>query len=69
MESDWVKIYTCNSLQKASIIQALLNNHSIDVVVLNKQDSSYLNFGEIELYIHPSEFDNAIELIINQENE
>lgn len=67
MERDWIKIYTSSSLHKALIVEAVLKDHEIDVVQLNKQDSSYLNFGEIELYIHPSSFDRAIELIIKNE--
>jgi hypothetical protein len=67
MERDWIKIYTSSNLHKASIVEAVLKDHEIDVVQLNKQDSSYLNFGEIELYIHPSSFDRAIELIIKNE--
>lgn len=67
MERDWIKIYTSSNLHKASIVEAVLKDHEIDVVQLNKQDSSYLNFGEIELYIHPSSFDKAIELIIKNE--
>jgi hypothetical protein len=67
MEKDWVKIYTSQDALKASIIKAVLNDHHIDVVQLNKKDSSYLTFGEIELYIHPVYFDEAIEIIIKNE--
>jgi hypothetical protein len=45
----------------------VLKDHQIDVVEINKKDSSYLNFGEIELYIHPQHFDEAIEIIIKNE--
>ena len=69
MESDWVKIFTSTNFHEATIVKAMLNDHEIEVVLLNKQDSSYLNFGEIELYIHPQHFDQAIELIITNENE
>jgi hypothetical protein len=67
MEKGWVKIYTCSDSFKAAIIQSMLKENSIEVIEINKKDSSYLNFGEVELYIHPSQFDEAIELIIQQE--
>lgn len=69
MERGWIKIYTSSNFHKASIIESLLRENDIEVVQLNKQDSSYLNFGEIELYIHPSSFEKAIELIIKNEDE
>lgn len=69
MEIGWIKIYTSRSIHEAAIIEAVLKDNDIEVVQLNKQDSSYLNFGEIELYIHPSSFDKAIELIIKNDHE
>mgnify|MGYP006176945665 CR=1 FL=1 len=38
MERDWIKIYTSSSLHKASIVEAVLKDHEIDVVQLNKQE-------------------------------
>lgn len=67
MENNWIKIYTSDSTYKAAIVSSVLKDHSIDVVELNKKDSSYLNFGEVELYIHPKHFDEAIEIIIKNE--
>lgn len=67
MEKNWIKIYTSESTYKAAIVSSVLKDHSIDVVELNKKDSSYLNFGEVELYIHPKNFDEAIEIIIKNE--
>ncbi len=67
MEKNWVKIYTSTNNYKAALVTTLLKDHAIEVVELNKKDSSYLNFGEIELYIHPKDFDDAIEIIIKNE--
>lgn len=47
----WQKIYATRSLAEASIIQGMLEENDIPVQVMNKQDSSYLNFGDIELYV------------------
>ena len=48
---NWEKIYSTRNYPEASIIQGLLEENNIPVQVLNKQDSSYLNFGDIELYV------------------
>jgi hypothetical protein len=38
-------------MAEASIIQGMLEENEIPVQVMNRQDSSYLNFGDIELYV------------------
>lgn len=67
MEQGWIKIYTSSDNFKASLVSSVLKDNQIDVIEINKKDSSYLNFGEIELYIHPQHFDEAIEIIIKNE--
>lgn len=47
----WQKIFSTRNYAEASIIQGLLAENDIPVQVLNKQDSSYLNFGDIEIYV------------------
>lgn len=49
----WYKLYITRNYAEASIIKGMLEENSIEVVVLNKLDSSYLNFGDIELYVPP----------------
>ncbi|MBC7588066.1 MAG: DUF2007 domain-containing protein, partial [Chitinophagaceae bacterium] len=47
----WHNIFTTNNYPEASIIQGLLEENSIPVQMLNKMDSSYQTFGEIELFV------------------
>jgi hypothetical protein len=47
----WQKIYATRNFAEASIIQGMLEENNIPVQVMNKLDSSYLNFGDIELYV------------------
>jgi hypothetical protein len=49
--SDWFKLYTTRNYAEANIIKGMLEENNILVVILNKLDSSYLSFGEIELYV------------------
>ena len=60
-----VKIYSSNNSNQALIIKQMLEENGINVVLLNKQDSSYLMFGPIELYVNKNEIDKAKKLLKN----
>ncbi len=47
----WFLLYVTRNLLEASIVKGMLKENSVPVIILNKQDSSYLNFGDIELYV------------------
>ncbi|AFD08894.1 hypothetical protein D3C87_1613220 [compost metagenome] len=69
METNWIKIYTTHEWYKAELVSHLLEQENLEVVCLNKKDSSYLSFGAIELYVHQKDFTKAIEVIVlNEEN-
>ena len=47
----WHLLFKTRNYAQASIVQGMLEENQIPVQVLNKLDSSYLNFGDIELYV------------------
>jgi hypothetical protein len=47
----WEVVFTTNLLYKAEILRGLLDEEGIQAVIVNKQDSSYIAFGEIELLV------------------
>ena len=49
----WHLLISTQNMAKASIVKGLLEENQIPVQLLNKQDSSYLNFGDIEIYVPP----------------
>jgi hypothetical protein len=51
MEKGWVRIYTTNQMFRAEIFKRVLADHDIEAVIINKMDSSYRSFGEIEIYV------------------
>jgi len=51
MEPDWKVVYTVNKPYQAEIIKDLLEKNGITTVIMNKRDSTYLAFGEIEIYV------------------
>ena len=69
MEKNWIKIFTSTDFYKSEMVKQSLAGNDIDTVLLNKQDSSHRAFGDIEVYVHQTDFSNAIEiLILNQIN-
>ena len=58
-----IKLLNTENLTKAEIIKQMLEENNINVVLLNKQDSSYLMFGPIELYVKKEQLKQALELI------
>lgn len=63
MISNWHKIHATRDAAEASILQGMLAENNIPVQVMNKQDSSYLNFGDIELYVPTHLVETARQLI------
>lgn len=47
----WFLLHRTKSIVEASILQGMLEENNIPAQILNKQDSSYLAFGDIELYV------------------
>lgn len=53
---------------KTNIITTRLDSAGIQSWVLNKQDSSYMTFGSIEIYVLESDWENA-RALLNVEEE
>lgn len=51
MKTNWHLIYTTTMYTSAAIIKGKLEGNQIPVKMLNRQDSMYLVFGQIELYV------------------
>lgn len=51
MIQQWHLLFVTGNIAEASIVQGMLEENNIPVQVLNKLDSSYLSFGEIEVYV------------------
>ena len=64
MEKNWVRVYKSTNYYQSEIVKQMLTQNAVEAVLLNRQDSSYLNFGNVEVYVHQQDFTNAIELLI-----
>ena len=61
---DWKKIYSNTSLAYVSMVEGIFNEQGIPAKMLNRQDSSYVFLGEMELYV-PSEFEVIAKELVN----
>jgi len=63
---DWFPVFTSTEIHKFHIAQALLEKENIGSVILNKQDSAYVNFNQsnpIHLLVQSDEFIRAKHLL------
>ncbi|GAA0530662.1 putative signal transducing protein [Chitinophaga japonensis] len=65
MEKDWIKVFATDRPFEAEIVKGLLLENGINAVLLNRQDSSYVQAlpGLAEVYVHVSQQAQALELI------
>ena len=61
----WFRLYTTKNFSEANIIKGMLEENNIKTIILNKQDSSYLAFGDIDLYVPAHLKDLAQQLLAN----
>jgi len=51
LDKNCASIYSSQDRPKIELLKNLLAANQIDVVLLNKQDSAYLAFGDIDLFV------------------
>ena len=66
MEQGWILVFTTNNLPEAEMIKALLDEHGIIAVNLNKKSSAHL-IGEVEVYVKNTDVLPAKQLILKQQ--
>ncbi|RLD48105.1 MAG: DUF2007 domain-containing protein [Bacteroidetes bacterium] len=63
MEKGWTNIRNFNKAYLAEIAKEVLTDNNIESVIINKKDSSYTTFGDIELYVREENAETAKQLI------
>jgi hypothetical protein len=61
-KEQWEKVFSTNAMYQADILKALLEEENIVSIVVNKQDSSYLSFGDVEVYVKSEDILKAKQL-------
>jgi hypothetical protein len=64
MKHSWKTLYKTKQYTEAAIVQSMLTEHEKPVQILNQQDSSYVNFGDICLLVPDTYFTTANELLV-----
>ena len=60
---DWKKVFSSIQLATASMVMGILNENGIAAKVLNKQDSSFVFLGKVEVYVQEAQYDIALQVI------
>ena len=63
MEKDWLLIFETDQMYQAEIAKQVLSENDIDSIIINKKDSSYLSFGNVEVYVFEENYENALVLL------
>jgi hypothetical protein len=61
--NEWKCVYTTTQRYKAEIVKGMLANENIEAVIMDRKDSSYTVFGDIQVYVQPEDENLAVELI------
>ena len=62
---NWFLLHITKNAAEANILKGMLEENNIEVMLMNKLDSSYLSFGEIELYV-PSHLKDVAKELVNK---
>tara|TARA_B100001758_G_C18377532_1_gene595241 strand:- start:1212 stop:1430 length:219 start_codon:yes stop_codon:yes gene_type:complete len=69
MEKNWIKLFSSTDPVEVEIAKHVLHENNIHSVTINQQDSSYLMFGTINLYVKKDNEKEANKLIQKNQNE
>lgn len=60
----WVCVFKTSNTFEADAVKGNIESAEIPCVIINKQDSSYLTFGYVEVHV-PAHLANAAQIVIN----
>jgi len=63
MEKDWKLVYFTGDDYRGTIAKELLEENGINAVVINRKDSSYTSFGDIEVYVSNEDEEQANKIL------
>jgi Putative prokaryotic signal transducing protein len=61
--NNWCRIFATDKNYEAAIIKGKLEENNIPVMIFNKQDSSYIFLGEIEIHVPIRYREKAIRIL------
>jgi len=61
--NNWQKVFSDDLPHKAQVVHSILEEYGLNPVLMSKKDSSYNNFGSIEIYVSPDHVIQALKII------
>jgi len=61
--SNWQTVFKTTVLHQAEIVKSVLQDLDIHSVIINKKDSSYIIFGQIELKVESENVIKSVKVI------
>ncbi len=62
-QNKWITLMKTSKPYQLNLVKGKLLENAINSVIINKIDSSYLNFGEAELKVMESDFKRAQDIL------
>jgi hypothetical protein len=63
MEKDWKLVYFTGDNYRGDLAREILDENGIPAVVLNRKDSTYTVFGDIEVYVSKKDEEKALKIL------
>ena len=63
---NWEKAYSTHDQYRADLVKSLLENNKVPAIIINKKDTAYNAFGELEVYVNKHDLVAAIKVIENE---
>lgn len=60
---NWQKIFASTNRIQASLVRDVLEGNQIEAILMDKQDSSYGIFGQLEVYVNQEKVLPALKVI------
>jgi hypothetical protein len=68
MNEGWVEIFSSGSEIRAELLKQALAEAGVVSVVINQKDSSYLSFGDVQVYVQEENVEQAKLIVERFEN-
>ncbi|MBV6645980.1 MAG: DUF2007 domain-containing protein [Cyclobacteriaceae bacterium] len=65
--TDWQKVYEDNTSYRVEIVKAILEDHQLKPVIVNKKDAAY-QFGTFEVHVASDQVLRALKIIKDEIN-
>lgn len=66
MKEGWICVFTAIELLEVKLAEDVLKQNGIPSHIVNKPDSAIPSLGDAELYVHPSQAEEAVKVLVKE---